>query len=246
MSTSSPILDRAKQEYDRMSSSGRLIALLGVALLVVLLWSELVAPISTSWGAAADDISQRVDRVDRAAAQAAAQRSNVVAYGPMVPPSQRATESQAMLEAVNDIMSEYGVRAYEFNESSSAVKVGGSTLPGIDRIKATLRFETAEEKAIEILGALENSTKLECISSARVQQGKAGGLNLTVEYTIGAWIRGGTRRGPTSRTFAAPSAPVSSLWLASSFLGFGLSCPSLACLDRSVAETSWTMQPMCN
>ncbi len=194
MSTSSQFAQRARQEYERMSRSGRMIALLGVGLLVVLFWSELIAPISASWGGAADEISNQVDRVDRAATQAAAQRANVVAYGPMVSPSQRANESQAMLEAVNAIMDEFGIRAYKFNESSSTVKVGGSMLTGIDRIKATLKFEAPEEKAIEILGALEDSPELESINSARVQQGKTGGLNLEVELTIEAWIRGGTRR----------------------------------------------------
>ena len=194
MSTSSQFAQRARQEYERMSRSGRMIALLGVGLLVVLFWSELIAPISASWGGAADEISNQVDRVDRAATQAAAQRANVVAYGPMVSPSQRANESQAMLEAVNAIMDEFDIRAYEFDESSSTVKVGGSMLTGIDRIKATLKFEAPEEKAIEILGALEDSPELESINSARVQQGKTGRLNLEVELTIEAWIRGGTRR----------------------------------------------------
>ncbi len=194
MSTSSQFAQRARQEYERMSRSGRMIALLGVGLLVVLFWSELIAPISASWGGAADEISNQVDRVDRAATQAAAQRANVVAYGPMVSPSQRANESQAMLDAVNAIMDEFGIRAYKFNESSSTAKVGGSMLTGIDRIKATLKFEAPEEKAIEILGALEDSPELESINSARVQQGKTGGLNLEVELTIEAWIRGGTRR----------------------------------------------------
>jgi len=194
VSTSSQFAQRARQEYERMSRSGRMIALLGVGLLVVLFWSELIAPISASWGGAADEISNQVDRVDRAATQAAAQRANVVAYGPMVSPSQRANESQAMLEAVNAIMDEFGIRAYEFNESSSTAKVGGSMLTGIDRIKATLKFEAPEEKAIEILGALEDSPELESINSARVQQGKTGRLNLEVELTIEAWIRGGTRR----------------------------------------------------
>jgi len=194
VSTSSQFAQRARQEYERMSRSGRMIALLGVGLLVVLFWSELIAPISASWGGAADEISNQVDRVDRAATQAAAQRANVVAYGPMVSPSQRANESQAMLDAVNAIMDEFGIRAYEFNESSSTAKVGGSMLTGIDRIKATLKFEAPEEKAIEILGALEDSPELESINSARVQQGKTGRLNLEVELTIEAWIRGGTRR----------------------------------------------------
>ncbi len=194
MSTSSQFAQRARQEYERMSRSGRMIALLGVGLLVVLFWSELIAPISASWGGAADEISNQVDRVDRAATQAAAQRANVVAYGPMVSPSQRANESQAMLDAVNAIMDEFDIRAYEFDESSSTAKVGGSMLTGIDRIKATLKFEAPEEKAIEILGALEDSPELESINSARVQQGKTGRLNLEVELTIEAWIRGGTRR----------------------------------------------------
>lgn len=194
MKANTNLTDRIRGEFDRMSQSGRMIAVLGLGIVVILIWSELIAPISTSWGEAAADISGKIARVDRAASQSARQRANVVAYGPMRSPAQRATESQAMLEAVNAIMDEYGIRAYEFNESSSAVKVSGSTLPGIDRIKATLKFEAAEEKAIEILGALESSPELESISSARVQQGKSGGLNLAVELTIEAWIRGGGRR----------------------------------------------------
>ena len=194
MSSGPDLTDRVRSEFERMSQSGRMIALLGLGLVIVLFWSELISPISTGWGEAADEISGKISRVDRAAIQSTAQRANVVAYGPMRSPAQRATESQAMLEAVNSIMDDYGIRAYEFNESSSSIKVAGSTLPGIDRIKATLKFEAAEEKAIEILGALESSPELECISTAKVQQGKGGGLNLAVELTMEAWIRGGGRR----------------------------------------------------
>lgn len=194
MTTDTNLTGRALKEFERMSRSGRMIALLGLGLVIILLWSELISPIATNWGDAADDISGKISRVDRAVSQSVSQRANVVAYGPMQSPSQRATESQAMLEAVNAIMDDFGIRAYEFNESTSAVKVSGSTLPGIDRIKATLKFEAAEEKAIEILGALESSPQLESISTARVQQGKGGGLNLAIELTIEAWIRGGGRR----------------------------------------------------
>ena len=134
-------MSRAQSEFEKMSRSSRLIFGLGIVLVVFLLWSSLIDPISVGWNNAANDISTQTARVEKAASQAAAQRSNVVAFGPLASPLQRSTESQDMLEAVNAIMSEFGVRGYKFNEASSAVKVGGSSLPGIDRIKATLGFE---------------------------------------------------------------------------------------------------------
>jgi len=187
------LMERAQAEFGAMSQGGRLIVVLGGALLLLVVWSEFISPVATAWGESAASIAEQVDRVDRAEAQASAQRSNVIAFGELIPPSQRAPESQAMLEAVNAIMAEYDIRDYEFNEASSAVSVGGAALQGIDRIKATLEFEAEHEKAIEILGALEDSPELEAISNARVQVGKSA-RSLSVQLTIEAWIQGGRRR----------------------------------------------------
>ena len=194
MTDGTDLMSRAQSEFEKMSRSSRLIFGLGIVLVVFLLWSSLIDPISVGWNNAANDISTQTARVEKAASQAAAQRSNVVAFGPLASPLQRSTESQDMLEAVNAIMSEFGVRGYKFNEASSAVKVGGSSLPGIDRIKATLGFDAEHEKAIEIIGAIEDSPAIEAISNARVQRSKVGGRVLAIELTIEAWVRGGKRR----------------------------------------------------
>ena len=194
MTEATGIISRAQSEFERMSRSSRLIFGLGIVLIIFLLWSSVIDPISAGWNDAADDIATQTARVEKATSQAAAQRSNVVAFGPLASPLQRSTESQDMLEAVNAIMSEFAVRGYEFDEASSAVKVGGSSLPGIDRIKATLGFEAEHEKAIEIIGAIEDSPAIEAISNARVQRSKVGGRVLAIELTIEAWVRGGKRR----------------------------------------------------
>ena len=194
MTEATGIISRAQSEFERMSRSSRLIFGLGIVLIIFLLWSSVIDPISAGWNDAADDIATQTARVEKATSQAAAQRSNVVAFGPLASPLQRSTESQDMLEAVNAIMSEFAVRGYEFDEASSAVKVGGSSLPGIDRIKATLGFDAEHEKAIEIIGAIEDSPAIEAISNARVQRSKLGGRVLAIELTIEAWIRGGKRR----------------------------------------------------
>ncbi|MDG1837703.1 MAG: hypothetical protein P8I91_02740 [Phycisphaerales bacterium] len=194
MTNGTDLMSRAQSEFEKMSRSSRLIFGLGIVLIIFLLWSSVIDPISAGWNNAANDISTQTARVEKAASQAAAQRSNVVAFGPLASPLQRSTESQDMLEAVNAIMSEFGVRGYKFNEASSAVKVGGSSLPGIDRIKATLGFEAEHENAIEIIGAIEDSPAIEAISNARVQRSKLGGRILAIELTIEAWVRGGRRR----------------------------------------------------
>lgn len=194
MTEATGIISRAQSEFERMSRSSRLIFGLGIVLIIFLLWSSVIDPISAGWNDAADDIATQTARVEKATSQAAAQRSNVVAFGPLASPLQRSTESQDMLEAVNAIMSEFAVRGYEFDEASSAVKVGGSSLRGIDRIKATLGFDAEHEKAIEIIGGIEDSPAIEAISNARVQQSKVGGRVLAIELTIEAWVRGGKRR----------------------------------------------------
>ena len=194
MTDGTDLMSRAKSEFEKMSRSSRLIFGLGIVLVVFLLWSSLIDPVSAGWSDAADNIAAQTARVEKAASQTAAQQSNVVAFGPLASPLQRSTESQDMLEAVNAIMSEFAVRGYEFDEASSAVRVGGSSLPGIDRIKATLGFEAEHEKAIEIIGAIEDSPAIEAISNARVQQSKVGGRVLAIELTIEAWVRGGRRR----------------------------------------------------
>ncbi len=194
MTEATGIISRAQSEFERMSRSSRLIFGLGIVLIIFLLWSSVIDPISAGWNDAADDIATQTARVEKATSQAAAQRSNVVAFGPLASPLQRSTESQDMLEAVNAIMSEFAVRGYEFDEASSAVKVGGSSLRGIDRIKATLGFDAEHEKAIEIIGAIEDSPAIEAISNARVQRSKVGGRVLAIELTIEAWVRGGKRR----------------------------------------------------
>ena len=194
MTDGTDLMSRAKSEFEKMSRSSRLIFGLGIVLVVFLLWSSLIDPVSAGWSDAAYNIAAQTARVEKAASQTAAQQSNVVAFGPLASPLQRSTESQDMLEAVNAIMSEFAVRGYEFDEASSAVRVGGSSLPGIDRIKATLGFEAEHEKAIEIIGAIEDSPAIEAISNARVQQSKVGGRVLAIELTIEAWVRGGRRR----------------------------------------------------
>ena len=60
-----------------MSRSGRMIIVLGIALLLIVIWSSFIAPISTSWAEASDNIAAQADRVDQAGARAAAQRANV-------------------------------------------------------------------------------------------------------------------------------------------------------------------------
>lgn len=185
---------RITQEYLRMSRTMRLLSVFCVILVVFLLWSVMIDPISTSWGMSAERIEQQVDRIEAASAQTVSQRDAVVAFGPLASPKSRAAESQDMIEAVAAIMAEYGIRGSELNEAPSAVKVGASTLPGIERIKQTLKFETDYETAFDVLAALEASPALEAITSTRIQRGRTRSESLDVEVTLEAWIRGGSSR----------------------------------------------------
>lgn len=192
MSTPTNLLDRIESEFSQMTRGGRVIIILGGVLLLLLLWFEFLSPISTSWSDSANTIAAQVDRVNRATAQAAAQRSNVIAFGPIAAPTKRSDESQDMLETVNTLMAEFNIRNYEFNESSNAVKVSSTALPGIERIKATLRFSSDVEKAIEVMGALESSSSIEAINAARVSKGQSE-RELDIELTLEAWVRGSGR-----------------------------------------------------
>ena len=187
------LTDRIREEFLKMSRSIRMVAVVGVAVLLFLLWSATISPLAAYWGDQSDMIVAQVERIEDATAAASAQRAAVIAFGPMSSPERRASESQAMLEAITQVMSDSGIRKYELTEHSSAVKVGGTALPGIERIKATVSF-SADEIAYEAIGALENTPLLEGITSARIKRGKAGGRSLDLVLDLEAWINERSRR----------------------------------------------------
>ena len=192
--TQERVIERVRAEFMQMSRSIRLVAVIGIALLLFLIWSSTISPIAAHWSDEANQIVAQVDRIDQAANTATAQRAAVIAYGPMSSPASRSNESQDMLEAITKIMAESGIRKYNLTESSSAVKVGGGALQGVERIKATVTFSADDEVAYEAIGALENSANLEGITSARIKRGKDGGRSLDIELTLEAWINEGRRR----------------------------------------------------
>jgi hypothetical protein len=188
------LTDRIREEFLKMSRSIRMVAVVGVAVLLFLLWSATISPLAAYWGDQSDMIVAQVERIEDATAAASAQRAAVIAFGSMSSPERRASESQAMLEAITQVMSDSGIRKYVLTESSSAVKVGGTALPGIERIKATVSFSADDEIAYEAIGALENTPLLEGITSARIKRGKAGGRSLDIELALEAWINERSRR----------------------------------------------------
>ena len=188
------ITDRVRAEFMQMSRSIRLVAVIGVALLLFLVWSSTIRPIAAHWSDESNQIVAQVDRIEKASNTAPSQRAAVIAYGPMSSPASRGNESLDMLEAITQIMAESGIRKYNLTESSSAVKVGGGALQGVERIKATVSFSADDEVAYEAIGALENSPSLEGITSARIKRGKDGGRSLDIELTLEAWIKEGRRR----------------------------------------------------
>ena len=107
------LTDRIREEFLKMSRSIRMIAVVGVAVLLFLLWSATISPLAAYWGDQSDMIVAQVERIEDATAAASAQRAAVIAFGPMSSPERRANESQAMLEAITQVMSDSGIRKYE-------------------------------------------------------------------------------------------------------------------------------------
>lgn len=193
MSQRPSISERANEQYQAMSATGRFAVLVLGVIVLLLVWSELFMPWANAWGEEANAIEDSIVMIDDAGRGGLSTRNAILAYGPIETPGTREDGSQALLEAIKAVMAKYGISDYKLNESGSGVTVRGLTGGRVERIKADLTFNAQGEVAIEIIADLESNPAIESIESLRLTRGKRSGT-LDVTATAEAWVSARSRR----------------------------------------------------
>ncbi|MFB3138343.1 MAG: hypothetical protein ACE10B_03885 [Phycisphaerales bacterium] len=170
------------------------LAAIGIGLF--LLYDEHVRPITTTWHDHADEMLKEVGEAARSenrSRQLRAMREPILGLGAVETPSNEAQGSNALNDAVNEVLKRHNVTRDSFN-LRGATRLPRSTLSQIiqtnqlvQRITGDFRFDAAPDEAIAIIAELESSPMIEAISSVRITR-VSGTRKVTVDLTVEAWI----------------------------------------------------------
>jgi hypothetical protein len=181
--------ERAREQVMAMSATGRFALLLLGVVVLFMLWTNLFGPWAAQFGDEADAIEAQIAKVEQARIGSRSTNAAILAHGPLEAPGARDEGSQDLIESAKGVMAVYGITDYTLNESGGGVSVRGMTGSRIERIKADLAFNAANETAIEIIADLEADPAVESIEGLRLTRGKKAGT-LDVALTAQAWVRG--------------------------------------------------------
>ncbi len=170
------------------------LAAIGIGLF--LLYDEHVRPITTTWHDHADEMLKEVGEAAKSenrSRQLRAIREPILGLGAVETPGNEAQGSNALNDAVNEVLKRHNVTRDSFN-LRGATRLPRSTLSQIiqtnqlvQRITGDFRFDAAPDEAIAIIAELESSPMIEAISSVRITR-VSGTRKVTVDLTVEAWI----------------------------------------------------------
>ena len=170
------------------------LAAIGIGLF--LLYDEHVRPITTTWHDHADEMLKEVGEAARSenrSRQLRTMREPILGLGAVETPGNEAQGSNALNDAVNEVLKRHNVTRDSFN-LRGATRLPRSTLSQIiqtnqlvQRITGDFRFDAAPDEAIAIIAELESSPMIEAISSVRITR-VSGTRKVTVDLTVEAWI----------------------------------------------------------
>ncbi|MCZ6444967.1 MAG: hypothetical protein O6758_02155, partial [Planctomycetota bacterium] len=168
------------------------LAAIGIGLF--LLYDEHVRPITTTWHDHADEMLTEVGEAAKSenrSRQLRAMREPILGLGAVETPSNEAQGSNALNDAVNEVLKRHNVTRDSFN-LRGATRLPRSTLSQIiqtnqlvQRITGDFRFDAAPDEAIAIIAELESSPMIEAISSVRITR-VSGTRKVTVDLTVEA------------------------------------------------------------
>lgn len=170
------------------------LAAIGIGLF--LLYDEHVRPITTTWHDHADEMLKEVGVAamsENRSRQLRTMREPILGLGAVETPGNEAQGSNALNDAVNDVLKRHSVTRDSFN-LRGATRLPRRTLSQIiqtnqlvQRITGDLRFDAAPDEAVAIIAELESSPVIEDISSVRITR-VSGTRKVTVDLTVEAWI----------------------------------------------------------
>ena len=170
------------------------LAAIGIGLF--LLHDQHVRPITTTWHDQADEMLKEVGEAARSenrSRQLRAMREPILGLGAVELPGKEAQGSNALNDAVNEVLKRHTVARDSFN-LRGATRLPRNTLSQIiqpnqlvQRITGDFRFDAAPDEAVAIIAELESSPMIEAISSVRITR-VSGTRKVTVDLTVEAWI----------------------------------------------------------
>ena len=161
-----------------------------------LLYDQHVRPITTTWHDHADEMLKEVGEAARSenrSRQLRAMQEPILGLGAVETPGNEARGSNALNDAVNEVLKRHSVSRDSFN-LRGATRLPRNTLSQIiqpnqlvQRITGDFRFDAAPDEAVAIIAELESSPVIEAISSVRITR-VSGTRKVTVDLTVEAWI----------------------------------------------------------
>ncbi len=193
------MIHRINQLWDRLESQSRVTQWVAYALIFLVLfviWSEVVDPISSEWASSADRYERDIQRVKAAGSLDFRSReiADVVSgVGHVTLPSEKAEGQELLLAAVNGILHD---SKYRVSDDSVSIRpgsqLGRDALSGIassqqrvSRVEADIRFSASQDHTVEIVQRLETDPAIENISTLTLQK---NGDKLNVIMAVEAWV----------------------------------------------------------
>lgn len=192
------VIDRILQEFNKLPGIMKVAGLAIIAIVSFVIINDKIWSLASKWNQEADALQQVIDdSVRRAKEPDEPQKRLVSVVGPVLPPRDEASGSQAMATVIHDIIKSHGNAVTNFTYSASAAsKLPREALssladvPGqrFDRLRADLRFDSNTEIASLIIAAIESRPEIESIVSVRIVRHDVA-PKVTVTLTVEAWVR---------------------------------------------------------
>lgn len=177
-----------------------------LGIVVFLVWSDHLAPLSRDYKDQADRIAADVRTVRDTEAlqgQIRQQRDVILGIGPVLTPRPAAVGELALSHAVNEVVGKYNVSNFSFGTRNLQAMRAGA-LPGLTgtmrahMLTAELKFNATPEMVIEIIADLEARPEIDLIQSVRMT--RMAGRRVSAIIFLEAWVLptdGGGRGGRT-------------------------------------------------
>jgi hypothetical protein len=184
---------RHVQRFQQLERVWQWVILAVVFLILFLVWSEGITPMSDGWAQQSDQIELDLQRTASGAQMDRTTTSAAMIYGPLELPNMKPAGSLELTEVVQGILADNGITNDTFYQSQSTnIKTG--TLPGLarageklERIKGELDFESKPDVAMNIISQLEQNPVIEAVSYVSIRKEGAGSVR--TKLTIEAWVR---------------------------------------------------------
>jgi hypothetical protein len=193
---SDPVRKTLFERFARLPRFAQLGIAAGLALVVYLVWSDYISPVTHSLRERANAIQEDVrivresGRIER---ELERMRPAILALGPVQVPRDGATGGEAMHIAVNEVLGAHQVSniAFSFSQRGGLGRTKLASIVGgrqVQVLAGVLQFDAAPDVAARVIAELESRREIETIS--QLQMNRIAGRRVNVRLTLEAWVVG--------------------------------------------------------